>query len=1190
MKQTVERILEGQFNYEKGELNISMPKIEVSLCPDEVYAGSIVISGAEDASVKGLVSCDDIRVNIIDKTFDGATSEIRFEFSSRGLIPGDVCQGELYIVSNEGEQYIPYVFSINHKVIESSIGNIKNLFHFTNLARTNWDEAVKLFYSDDFQMLLVGNDRQYRKAYLGFSRYFGNERNLDNFLVEINKKSEIEFLIDNDEIKISDPEQLQEECIQITRNGWGYTALSVKTDSDIIAINKLEITDNDFLGNFINYYFQINSELLHGGNNYATITFYNDTVSVSARIVVTKTVETRANLSASMKYEQLNHEMMTFYEAFRTRKISLETWIYETDRIVTSMMDNDDTNIVPKLFKAQLLITEERFNEAQWILSQAEPQIDNMESDRNAAVLKAYHLYLSALNNREESYIDDVTVKVTELFDNNTYEWRIAWMLLYLSEEFAISPSKKWLFIEEQINKSCASPMFYIEAVNMLLVNPGLLTRLGDYELKVLRYASDNELMNDELTAQFIYLAGNVRSYNETVYKILVACYEREPSDELVETIAKLLIKGDKKGTEYADWYLKAITLELRITKLFEYYFESIDIKIDVDIPKMVYLYFSYQTNLDYERCAYLYAKVISLKDEMPEIYASYSDRIREFAIDEIKKGHVNKNLIYIYKFVLSQIPVFDEIADNLSKIIFMHKIEIKDSKYTKVLVYQNRENFETAYPITDGVVYVPLYNKDFTLLFEDSFTNRYMKSVEYDLEKLMVPGKLATQILPFVWNNPEFDIYACECSSAMVTVGEENQNRYQAIMDSPLIDPDYKSDIREKLMAYYLDNDMVRELDSLLQEANPNILGQKERALNISYMLIRGMYDVALEWITSFGIEGVDIRGVVKLCSKLIMRGEFAYDEILLKLSASVFFKGKFDETILKYISMHYSGMTKNMRKIFKAATDYSVDAGSISEKIIIQTLYTGYFVPEKAAIYKKYVQHGADELVQRAFITQNCFDYFIKDQVTDFFVFDEVEKMYAKGIDIGFICKLAYLKYYSDIKEINNELSHKMIDAFMDEMIKEDIYLNIFMKYVDRTIARANKFSDKTIIEYKSNPGMSVWIHYIIETDDGEASSYITEEMREMVGGIYAKPFTLFYGETLLYYITESNEGEEQLTESGSIEKSDISGGFSNSRFSIINDLVVAESLRDYEAANDIIYEGRKRDFIIDKLFKLQ
>jgi len=1188
MKQSLERILEGQFDYKKGGLDISMPKIEVSLCPDEVYQGSFTLSSIPGTGISGTLHTHDLRITLSSDSFSGDAQEIEFEFSSRGLVPGDVCQGEIDIVSNRGEYYVPYVFSVVHRMIDSSLGGIKNLFHFTNLAKSNWEEAVRLFYSEDFITLFTGSDKQYKHMYLGYSRYFGNEQNVDNFLVETRKKNELEFIPETLSVSISEPSEFQEDYIRITRNGWGYTFLNVEADSDIIILSKLEITDDDFLGNYLNYTFQINTAALHGGNNYATVSFYNSNTRINVKVTVSNPRITQAELSAHVLYEQLNLEMITFYEAFRTKKITSEKWIHETDRIVTEMSERDDKNYAAKLFKVQLLITEERYNEATWLLSQISNAFDEMESI--PGVLEAYYLYLNALNSREEAYIDEITEAVSLIYANSPYDWRIAWMLLYLSEEFVVSPTKRWMFVEEQINKQCSSPMFYIEAVNMLIINPGLLTRLGDFEVKVIKYASDNDLMSDELIDQFVYLAGRHRTYNRNIYNVLCKIYDDKPSVLIADAIVNLLIKGDKKGTEYAEWFLLAIINELRITKLFEYYFESIDISSDIDIPKMVYLYFSYQTNLDYERCAYLYARVLGIKEEMPEIYAAYSDRIRTFAIDEIKAGHVNRDLITIYKFVLANIPIPEDIAESLSVILFMHRISIDDERIVKAVVYQERESIETTYPVRNGEVYIPVYNSNFTIMFEDSFTNRYISAIEYDLEKLIVPGKLATTILPYVHGNVEFDVYACECSSAMVDITPDNVERYRSILDSYFIDEEYKNEIRERLMQYYLDSDMVRDLDNLLAEVNPAPLGQKERAGIMTFLITRGMFDVALEWIMSFGIENAELKDVVRLCSKLIVRGEFAYDETLLKLASGCFFAGKYDEHILKYLSLYYEGMTKNMRKIFKAVCEFISDAGNLPERIIIQSLFTGYFVPEKADIYKRYVQNGADTDIQRAIVAQNSYDYFIREQLVESFVFEEQEKLYARKIPLLKVSKLAYLKYHSEFKTERGELAETMIKEFLEELIHEDMCLNLFAGYLDKAMPIVNMFSDKTIIEYKTEPGKSVWIHYIIETEDGEASEYITEEMREMIYGIYSKTFTLFYGENLLYYITESDRGEEQLTESGNIQKSDISNGISGSRFSEINDIVVAKSLRDYETVNEMIYESRKKDYLISRLFRLQ
>lgn len=1187
MQQTIARILDGQFDYERGSLEISVPRIEITVAPGEVFTGFFEVRAVNGRHTEGYVCTNDIRMNILTPSFEGEESAIEFSFATKGLEEGDVVQGEIYIVSNQGEYYLPYVVSIQHKNLDSSLGGIKNLFHFANLAKANWAEACKLFYSDHFVDVFTGNDKQYKKIYQGLSRCYANEQNVEEFLLEINKKNPVEYILERESINIQDPDGLVEEYINITRNGWGYTYLNVETNSDFVILSKLSLDDKDFLGNYLSYAVQIDATKLHRGNNYASITFFNSFTSFTVSVCVSNDIKISAEFSVHMESEHLAHDMMVYYEAFRTKKISSDTWIAETSRIVDRLMELDNESVVPKLFKAQLLMSQERYNEAKWLLDQAE-NVFTLEDDYSS-VKWAYYLYLTTLYNRDERYIDDMTREVEKIYQMNPSEWRVAWMLLYLSEEYAISPSKKWVFIEQQLMAQCKSPMFYVEAVNMLQINPGLLTKLSEVEIKVLRYAAENELFTKELLSQFVYLAGKCKNYNAGIFEILVKCYEQNPSLSIVEPIVEMLIKGNKYGPEYYEWFLLAVKGEIRATKLYEYYMASIDLDNEYEIPKMVYLYFSYQMNLSWEQAAYLLLRVIENKEEMPEIYETYIDRIREFAVDAILKKNVNKDAAMVVRFALEDMPITEELALALSDYIFMHKITVHDDKIKKVAVYQYKEAVETSYIVEDGVAYVPIFNRDYALLFEDSFSNRYTTSVKYEVERLMVPGKIATQIQQYVTGNIEFDVFICEYSSARVEIDSENESRYQAILDSVDIDRDYKLEILGKLMAYYYDNDRIRELDSLLESLLPEDVDYRERINGITYMNLRGMYDKVLSWFTDYGIEGIDIKEVMRLTSRLIVRGDFALDPVLVKLASTVFFKNKYDENIVKYLARYYNGMTKNVRRIFSAAEGYLIDISKMCERMLLQILYTGYYVPERISIYRKFVSSGGSIEIQSAFLAQCSFEYFVKDQLTDAYVFEELTKLHVRGTSLQTVSKLAYLKFYAESGVPIDETKGEIIKTFLNDMISSGIYMSFFKEYFDSTTPDVNRFSDKTIIEYKTDPGKKVWIHYIIEGSDSEESEYITEEMKDMYGGVHAKSFVLFFGEKLLYYITEADEDKELLTESGSIQKSDISNGIANSRFSEINDIVISETMSDYDTVNSLIYEYERRGYIIDTLFEI-
>ncbi len=91
----------------------------------------------------------------------------------------------------------------------------------------------------------------------------------------------------------------------------------------------------------------------------------------------------------------------------------------------------------------------------------------------------------------------------------------------------------------------------------------------------------------------------------------------------------------------------------------------------------------------------------------------------------------------------------------------------------------------------------------------------------------------------------------------------------------------------------------------------------------------------------------------------------------------------------------------------------------------------------------------------------------------------------------------------------------------------------------------------------------------------------------MRDMFGGICVKEFVLFFGERLQYYITEETAGGEQLTKSGTINKSDIGQENFESRFSMLNDIMIGKTLQDYDTVDSLLQEYYRQDYMVNEIF---
>ena len=247
MQDAVERILEENFNNDLHSLDFSSPVIELSLNEGENYEGSFTIFGPDNEVTEGTLSSTRLRMQCLVREFSGPKEEIPYFFDSSGMTEGETLKGEFRIISNQGEYYIPYSVTIVSGTLESELGNIRNLFHFANLARTNWDEAVSLFYSEKFERILSGADRQYYSIYKGLSGGAKREQNVEEFLLEIKKKQKVEFILEESEIQIDNPADMVESRLVINRNGWGYSELFIDVEGDFLILEKEMIRDEDFL-------------------------------------------------------------------------------------------------------------------------------------------------------------------------------------------------------------------------------------------------------------------------------------------------------------------------------------------------------------------------------------------------------------------------------------------------------------------------------------------------------------------------------------------------------------------------------------------------------------------------------------------------------------------------------------------------------------------------------------------------------------------------------------------------------------------------------------------------------------------------------------------------------------------------------------------------------------------------------
>ncbi len=1183
MQDVIADILDEKFCYEAGNIEFSCPKLTLRAKKGKTADGTFAIRANGPVPMEASVFCTDLRMRCDVEFLEGYEKEIHCRFTAKGMEAGETAEGKFQVISRQGEYELPFTVTVENDFADSSMGEMKNMFQFANLAKTNWEEAVQMFYTPQFANVFLGNDRQYFGLYQGLSCLPKNAQNVEEFLIAANKKQRVEYTLAETRIQMYDPSGIVSGEIELIRSGWGYTALTLQAEDAFLSLEKTSLNDDDFLGNRCRTAFYVNSAKLHAGRNFGTIRIESPYHALQVQVMVINTPKKRFAIGIRREQKQLISELMALYLSFRMKKTAAIVWMKETSEILNRLCALDEKDAAARLLMAQLFITKERYGEAQWMLEKTLPLLPG---DGRGQELDCYYLYLMALCAKSASSAKEAAQTVRKAHRMEPSNFRIAWLLLYLEEDYNKSPAKKWMFLEEQFGRGSRSPLLYVEAVSLLNANPAFLLQLSDYTVSLLRFGCRYDALSGEIVSQVCYLADKQKEFKQNIYSLLTECYQMYQEEEVLQSVCIMLVKGDKTGEAYAPWYEKAVEADLRITRLYEHYMASLPLEYEGRLARMMLMYFAYNNNLNVEKKAYLYAYIVKNSEDYPDLYRTYIPEIERFVAEQVQKGRISRHLAYLYQKILTPQMVQGNNAAALADILFTEYIASDHPGMTHVVVVYDKLKAPCIYPLMGGKAYVPIYSGGHTVFLEDLRGSRYVKSINFVREKLLAPGRLAKLAAPFAGAHTGLDLYFCENGGNALIINEDNAAHVQNLMDCAQIRDSYKDETMVLLVEFYYESDRIRDLDRSLMLLRPDKLTMAQRGLVIRYLTVRGMYDMAVAWMKEYGTDGVEPKTIVRLSRRLLEREPDFYDAGLTKIMHRAFVQRKYDETMLWYLSRYFKGTIEEMRDLWNACDSYDVDVYALSERMLGQMLFTGVFVDEKMQVFAAYLRGGAKTEVAYAFLTRACYDYFVMDGKPQKQVFAELTRIFCQGERLNMVSRLAFLKYFAAQKEPLTQGVSIVAERFLEELIRDGVCFSFFRAYADKIPAMA-RVADRIYIEHRAAPETKVMLHYGIQREDGEEAAYKTEQMKNMYGGIFVKALVLFYGECLRYAVTREEAGEEHVAESRTIFQNDGSGATEGGRFACINDIALAAAVQDYDTAQAMLQDYFVLDGKVKALF---
>lgn len=1200
LKDMYARITDGEWQESTGTLKFSCEEVRLALHRDETGEGSFLILGEPGEQTEGYVSCEEERMECLTSFFSCSGEKVEFRFSSAGMEEGEECRGCFLIRSRQGEYELPFLVEILFREPEGAEGTIDNLLAFTRLARNSWGEAVKLFYSPDFIHIVDKQDKKYRDLYRGLSRYAGREQNVEEFLVSAQKKQPVEFALTEKSRTINclyGQREQRCESLKVVRNGWGYTCLRVETEGVFLTAEKRVLRDVDFLGNQCSLALFISPDKLHEGKNFGRVILRHSRGSLTLPVTVIRERERRSfGTGRRMEQKRLTLELVRLYQNLKMKKINASGWRQQTAEIAERLRRLDDRSVTVQLYRAHLLITQERYEEAGRILNglQADPAQQGPE-------IYCYYLYLSALYRRDEEYQAQVLERTEDMHRAYPDSWRIAWLLLYLSPTLGRSASRRWTFLEEQFGQGGTSPVMYLEALHLMNLSPTLVKKLGTYEQQLLRYGVRNDMLSDDLIGHVVYLAEREKYYSASLFRILTECYEKKPGTDLLRAICTLLIKGNKCSPDCCGWYRLGVEKELRVTRLYEYFILSADPDRETEIPRIVLMYFAYQSNLEQDRSAWLYAYVHRHREEMPDLYEAYRGQMERFVLQQLYRGRMDRNLACLYQGMLEDGRLTEDNAKALVPLLFLRELNCEknngenpaEGEICRAVVIHSRLEKECICPVENGRAFVPVYDRDAQILLEDGDGNRYASGKTWVLNQLLYPAAHIRELEALGIRDRGLDLYCCESRKGKIAISQGNAEHYRNLAAAEGVASSYARAVRMKLLAWYEtgeDPERLEEAQRLLEELNREDVARRDRGKAVGFLVAHGLYEKAYEWMEGLDPERTEETILLRLCSRLLENGLFTGKSRMLRLAYSAFRRGKYDAFVLEELVGHFRGSCRDMEQVRDAAVNFSVDDYPITEALIVCLLYTGQNVMERSGLLKNYLRQGGKSELAAAFLHRCSGLYLMKEVRMDHCILKEMGAAAARREPLSDMCALAYLDYYARHRDERCGEVDRVITGLGGQLMEKDMKLPLFKEYVD-ILEDAEALLDKAMVVFRGKQEQPVQIRYRILAADERRDSltpFHTCRMQHIYAGIYTAGFVLFAGEILQYSIVpEGSEDKEDCLDSGELKTDETNGQGAESRYGLINRMVSERLLGERGESQELFERYRKTEWMIEGLF---
>ncbi len=1116
----------------------------------EHFESSFKLSCADSSSLRGMVFSSNPYVVAKNPSFEGEQVEVLFYVKDGIGHSGDRIEGEFHIILDGYSTDIPFSIEYQSPVIKVNDRTITTLSDFGKLYRSSPTDALSFFSTDEFESFMKTQKTDEFLLYRGYKSFPKTYQNLEEFLVALGLKGRTGFFLSDTSLTFNVEDQDLRESIDITKTEWGYAEINVESDSEFITVGHERVNDDYFIAGTMHFDFYIHPNKMHAGKNYARLTFSSyDEEKVLTVLCVKETSESVNDIHRLFMRSKVR--LTREYLEYRFKRMDSEKWCESLTGLLDTLISVSPENATEYLLmKTHALILTEKKIEA---LSYVE-ELKVLILDKKGFEW-AYLLYLCTMIEREKGYVDKLTLEVEAIF-RDTDDPRVFWLLLFLRERYIDNPFSELKDIRQFVTNRLNSPFFYIEALYLMEKDPLLIKSFDDFTLKVLRWAANKDRITGNIALRIATLLSNEKSFDKRVFDTAAKAYSKNPTQELLNSILRYLLRNAVYGPMALPWYFLAIKADYAIAGLYEAFVTSLPDDYLKLLPEGVIRYFGYRNTIGYQKKAFVFRNLIENKDSYQNIYEDLKKTIELFALENMRRGRLSEDLCVIYQDVLDRGIIDADVSEMIGNILVPCKVHCMPKDTIRVHLVSLDKTEISSYPVTNHVAFLPIGCREHRIILERKggiFTADEGLFME---EKLLSTEKIMDKLYQESRDRLQYFRYALASGEAEKEEGAAFMERYKddafSLIEGFLSDKSIP--VSYKNMEYWLFIPYLREhmredifKTYLLSEEDMSEMDTKTLAYTADLFVKNEEYERAFELLDHFYGLKMTARLLLSLVTEKIKKAPDVPDDFLISTSAYLMGLYLINDVTARYLSNFYVGPTDIMCDIFKHLSALNLPTDVIGERIITESLYTEEFPKMRNIVFESYLKVNPNRMIAEAWFTYFARAFMKNLPDTEESIFPHLMESYVRGEKLNESCFTALLKYLCTKQELSDP-EEKALSMILSDAVRRGLYFG-FYRSVQKNLQIRYQLYDKYFVTYEGEEGKRLLIR-VLQPSGGTD----TLEMAEMYPGIYVSQFVLFFGDKMNYEIIEKDnetadikKGELSCTDENSMDR--------ESRYGLLN-----------------------------------